>query len=97
MGCARQNAWPAFCAIISGYRSCSCKPYGFIFITSCHLQKEGCRPNIVTYNTLIDVYGKMGEWQAAVKVLDEMTTEVCMIQQLELVCFLTWCHCHTEI
>ena len=34
----------------------------------------------------------MGEWQAAVNVLDEMTTEVCMIQQLLLVCILTWGH-----
>ena len=31
---------------------------------------------MVTYNTLIDVYGKMGNWQDAVRVLDEMTDQV---------------------
>ena len=40
------------------------------------LQKEGCKPNVVTYNTLIDVFGKMGRWEDAVRVLDDMAAEV---------------------
>ena len=44
---------------------------------SCQIvQDEGCQPNVVTYNTLIDVYGKMGCWQEAVQVLDDMTAKV---------------------
>lgn len=33
---------------------------------------EGCHPNLVTYNTLIDVYGKTGAWQEAIRVLDTL-------------------------
>ncbi len=45
--------------------------------SSCEMvQDEGCQPNVVTYNTLIDVYGKMGCWQEAVQVLDDMTAKV---------------------
>eukprot|EP00887_Chlorella_sp_A99_P000227 scaffold13.g227.t1 len=33
---------------------------------------EGCTPNLVTYNTLIDVYGKTGAWEDAVRVLDAL-------------------------
>lgn len=40
------------------------------------IQEEGCRPTVVTYNTLIDVYGKMGRWEDAVKVLSDMVNEV---------------------
>ena len=40
------------------------------------MQEEGCQPNVVTYNTLIDVYGKMGCWEEAVQVLDDMTNRV---------------------
>ena len=28
---------------------------------------EGCTPNLVTYNTLIDVYGKTGAWEEAIR------------------------------
>lgn len=35
-------------------------------------QKEDCKANVVTYNTLVDVYGKLGSWQDAVGVIDEM-------------------------
>jgi len=34
------------------------------------MQAEGCKPNLVTYNTLIDVYGKTGAWEDAVAALD---------------------------
>lgn len=27
---------------------------------------------MVTYNTLVDVYGKLGKWQEAIKVIDEV-------------------------
>lgn len=40
------------------------------------MQEEGCQPNVVTYNTLIDVYGKMGRWEDAVKVLSDMADQV---------------------
>ena len=40
------------------------------------MQQEGCMPNIVTYNTLIDVYGKLGQWQEALGVLDTLRMEV---------------------
>lgn len=40
------------------------------------VQEEGCQPTVVTYNTLIDVYGKMGHWEDAVKVLSDMVNEV---------------------
>jgi len=31
---------------------------------------------VVTYNTLIDVYGKMQQWEQAVKILTLMKNEV---------------------
>ncbi len=37
---------------------------------------EGCVPNLVTYNTLIDVYGKTGQWEEAVNVLDALEQQV---------------------
>ncbi len=37
---------------------------------------EGCTPNVVTYNTLIDVYGKTGQWQEAIAVLDTLEQQV---------------------
>ena len=40
------------------------------------IQEEGCQPTVVTYNTLIDVYGKMGCWEDAVKVLSDMVQQV---------------------
>ena len=40
------------------------------------LLQDGCLPNVVTYNTLIDVYGKMGQWEQAIKVLTLMKGEV---------------------
>lgn len=40
------------------------------------MRAEGVRPNVVTYNTLVDVYGKTGQWERAVCVLDEMQLEV---------------------
>ncbi|KAK9846531.1 hypothetical protein WJX81_006057 [Elliptochloris bilobata] len=36
------------------------------------MTQQGCMPNVVTYNTLVDVYGKMGDWERAVGVLDNM-------------------------
>ena len=40
------------------------------------LLREGCQPNLVTYNILIDIYGKMGSWQEAVQVLDALEGQV---------------------
>ena len=36
------------------------------------MQREGCEPNVVTYNTLVDLYGKLGRWQDAVGVIDQV-------------------------
>lgn len=41
------------------------------------LVREGCTPNLVTYNILIDVYGKTGQWHDAIKVLDALESQVC--------------------
>lgn len=32
-------------------------------------------PNVVTFNTLVDVYGKLGRWQDAVRVIDKVYLE----------------------
>jgi pentatricopeptide repeat protein len=61
------------------------------------VQDEGCQSNVVTYNALIDVYGKMGCWQEAVQVPDDMTEKVmslhihvclqfCWVNMTELEC-----------
>lgn len=40
------------------------------------LLSEGCTPNLVTFNTLIEVYSKTGAWQDAVSVLDALEAQV---------------------
>jgi pentatricopeptide repeat domain-containing protein 1 len=40
------------------------------------MHQDQIRPNVVTYNTLVDVYGKTGQWEKAVGVLDDMRQEV---------------------
>lgn len=40
------------------------------------MRQTECSPNVVTYNTLIDVYGKLGQWEDAVRVIDVMQREV---------------------
>jgi pentatricopeptide repeat protein len=44
------------------------------------MRAEGVTPNLVTYNTLIDVYGKTGQWEEAVRVLDTLEEEVSLRQ-----------------
>lgn len=39
---------------------------------------EGCTPNLVTYNILIDVFVKKGQWEEAVKSLDTLEQQVGM-------------------
>lgn len=39
-------------------------------------QVDGLRANVVTYNTLIDIYGKLGRWQDAIGVLDMIAHQV---------------------
>jgi pentatricopeptide repeat domain-containing protein 1 len=41
-----------------------------------HMRAEGCTPNVVTYNTLIDVHGKLGQWERALGVIKLMRAEV---------------------
>jgi pentatricopeptide repeat protein len=45
------------------------------------MHEDRIRPNVVTYNTLVDVYGKTGQWEKAVRVLDDMRDEVGWQQQ----------------
>ncbi len=40
------------------------------------LQAEGCTPNMVTYNILIDIHSKAGNCEQAVAVLDEIRGQV---------------------
>ncbi len=40
------------------------------------MQAMNIVPNLVTYNALIDVYGKLGRWQDAAGVLDIMRAAV---------------------
>jgi pentatricopeptide repeat protein len=40
--------------------------------------EEGIAPNLVTYNILIDVYVKRGQWEEAIKTLDRLEQQVCV-------------------
>lgn len=57
--CARCQCLQTSCAGAAGRTSCGCA-------------QDSCTPNVVTYNTLVDVYGKMGNWERAIGVLDHM-------------------------
>lgn len=37
---------------------------------------EGCTPNLVTYNTLLEVFAKQAKWEEAVSVLDSLQSQV---------------------
>ena len=54
------------------------------------LVREGCTPNLVTFNILIDIYGKTNQWQEAVKVLDALDAQVCAAR---LPCMLEMLRC----
>lgn len=47
------------------------------------LLREGCTPNLVTYNILIDVHGKTGNWAEAVKVLDALESQVIFLTAMK--------------
>ena len=55
------------------------------------LQRDGCTPNLVTYNILIDVHGKTGNWREAVKVLDALESQVSSVLTYSLFEILTTC------
>lgn len=40
------------------------------------MREVGVAPNVVCYNTLIDVYGKTGQWAEALRTLARMRSEV---------------------
>lgn len=42
------------------------------------LLSEGCTPNLVVYNILIDIHGKSGQWAKAVEVLGMLQVQVCV-------------------
>ena len=57
------------------------------------LLREGCTPNLVTYNILIDVHGKTGQWQDAVKVLDALESQVKLELPIDSPCTMwNWQH-----
>ena len=43
------------------------------------MSENNCPLNVVTYNTLIDVYGKLGRYEEALKIFDNMSNEVIYI------------------
>ncbi len=45
-------------------------------------QVDGLRANVVTYNTLIDIYGKLGRWVDAIGVLDMIAHQVTYFSSL---------------
>jgi pentatricopeptide repeat domain-containing protein 1 len=40
------------------------------------LLADGCTPNLVTFNILIDIHGKSGQWARAVEVLNQLQAQV---------------------
>ena len=40
------------------------------------LLADGCTPNLVTFNIMIDIHGKSGQWARAVEVLDQLQAQV---------------------
>jgi pentatricopeptide repeat domain-containing protein 1 len=53
-----------------------CNEVGLVQQVYNQMLQEGCTPNLVTYNTLIDLYVKTGQWQEAIKLLDKLEEEV---------------------
>jgi pentatricopeptide repeat domain-containing protein 1 len=53
-----------------------CNEVGLVQQVYKQMIQEGCTPNLVTYNTLIDLYVKTGQWQEAIKLLDKLEEEV---------------------
>lgn len=47
----------------------------------------GLQPNLVTYNTLLEVYAKRGMWREAVGVLDTLEQQVGMTSSFRLINF----------
>lgn len=67
------------------------------------MHEDRIRPNVVTYNTLVDVYGKTGQWEKAVRVLDDMRDEVSGLRSglqggghWDTPC-LGWCYCWAKL
>ena len=87
---SRCCAWNAVCQRLTAYKSL-CKD-GLLYLQANELElaldvynqllREGCQPNLVTYNILIDIYGKMGSWQEAVQVLDALEGQVSCVPDI---------------
>lgn len=45
------------------------------------MKKDGCMPNLVTFNTLINLFRKMGQWKRAVDVIDILDELVRLLYQ----------------
>jgi pentatricopeptide repeat domain-containing protein 1 len=41
------------------------------------MQRQGCRPDVVTYTALIQAYERGGQWRRALAAFDEMVTRPC--------------------
>ena len=52
---------------------------------------EGCQPNVVTYNTLVDLYGKIGRPADAVATLDTMQMHVSPCSSVTSPCLTSPC------
>jgi pentatricopeptide repeat protein len=42
----------------------------------CQMLSEGLTPNLVTYNTLLEVYAKQAKWEQALSTLDALQRQV---------------------
>lgn len=49
---------------------------GFQLPVFMQMLAAGLQPNLVTYNTLLEVYAKRGMWREAVGVLDTLEQQV---------------------
>ena len=41
------------------------------------MQRQGCRPDVVTYTALIQAYERGGQWRRALAAFDEMVARPC--------------------
>ena len=56
--------------------SCPCSECDLALDVYQQLLADGCAPNLVTFNILIDIHGKSGHWARAVEVLDQLQAQV---------------------
>jgi pentatricopeptide repeat domain-containing protein 1 len=77
LGCPHSACWhPYLDLLLAACPVCCAAPAGneldLALDVYRQMLQEGCTPNLVTFNTLIDVYGKTGAWEEAIRVLDAL-------------------------